>query len=106
MTAQAKRLIETRATQTLQETAYLLGFSEPTSFYCYFKATIIPSISICVSLLGTFAIVMLAGFSLNILTLFALVLAIGTVVDDAIVVVEAVMALQSEGPHSMLNSKH
>ena len=57
-----------------------------------FKATIIPSISIIVSLLGTFAIVMLAGFSLNILTLFALVLAIGTVVDDAIVVVEAVMA--------------
>ena len=57
-----------------------------------FKATIIPSISIVVSLLGTFAIVMVAGFSLNILTLFALVLAIGTVVDDAIVVVEAVMA--------------
>ena len=57
-----------------------------------FKATIIPSISIIVSLLGTFAIVMLAGFSLNILTLFALVLAIGTVVDDAIVVVEAVEA--------------
>ena len=56
------------------------------------KATIIPSISIIVSLMGTFAIVSLAGFSLNILTLFALVLAIGTVVDDAIVVVEAVMA--------------
>ena len=56
------------------------------------KATIIPSISIIVSLLGTFAVVSLAGFSLNILTLFALVLAIGTVVDDAIVVVEAVMA--------------
>ena len=56
------------------------------------KATLIPSISIIVSLLGTFAIVMVAGFSLNILTLFALVLAIGTVVDDAIVVVEAVMA--------------
>ena len=37
VTAQAKRLIETRATQTLQETAYLLGFSEPTSFYRYFK---------------------------------------------------------------------
>ena len=57
-----------------------------------FKATIIPSISIIVSLMGTFAVVSLAGFSLNILTLFALVLAIGTVVDDAIVVVEAVMA--------------
>ncbi|MGX8695443.1 MAG: efflux RND transporter permease subunit [Prevotella sp.] len=61
------------------------------------KATIIPSISICVSLLGTFSIVMLAGFSLNILTLFALVLAIGTVVDDAIVVVEAVMAKMEGG---------
>ena len=62
-----------------------------------FKATIIPSISIIVSLLGTFAIVSLAGFSLNILTLFALVLAIGTVVDDAIVVVEAVMAKMESG---------
>jgi len=62
-----------------------------------FKATLIPSISIIVSLLGTFAIVQLAGFSLNILTLFALVLAIGTVVDDAIVVVEAVMAKLETG---------
>ena len=61
------------------------------------KATIIPSISIIVSLLGTFIVVMLAGFSLNILTLFALVLAIGTVVDDAIVVVEAVMAKMENG---------
>ena len=62
-----------------------------------FKATIIPSISIIVSLLGTFAIVSVSGFSLNILTLFALVLAIGTVVDDAIVVVEAVMAKMEGG---------
>jgi len=61
------------------------------------KATIIPSISIIVSLMGTFAIVSLSGFSLNILTLFALVLAIGTVVDDAIVVVEAVMAKMENG---------
>ncbi len=61
------------------------------------KATIIPSISIIVSLLGTFTIVQMAGFSLNILTLFALVLAIGTVVDDAIVVVEAVMAKMENG---------
>ncbi|MDD7303319.1 MAG: efflux RND transporter permease subunit [Prevotellaceae bacterium] len=57
-----------------------------------FKATIIPSISIIISLVGTFACLSLAGFSLNLLTLFALVLAIGTVVDDAIVVVEAVQA--------------
>ncbi len=62
-----------------------------------FKATLIPSISIVVSLLGTFAIVKLAGFSMNILTLFALVLAIGTVVDDAIVVVEAVMGKMENG---------
>lgn len=55
-----------------------------------FKATIIPSISIIVSLVGTFACLSVAGFTINILTMFALVLAIGTVVDDAIVVVEAV----------------
>ena len=57
-----------------------------------FKSTLIPSISIIVSLVGTFACLVAAGFSINILTLFALVLAIGTVVDDAIVVVEAVQA--------------
>lgn len=57
-----------------------------------FKSTLIPSISIIVSLIGTFACLTAAGFSINILTLFALVLAIGTVVDDAIVVVEAVQA--------------
>ena len=62
-----------------------------------FKATIIPSISICVSVLGTFAVVKAAGFSMNILTLFALVLSIGTVVDDSIVVVEAVMAKIESG---------
>ncbi|MCQ2309923.1 MAG: efflux RND transporter permease subunit [Bacteroidales bacterium] len=65
-----------------------------------FKSTIIPSISIIVSTLGTFAVVKLAGFSLNILTLFALVLSIGTVVDDAIVVVEAVMAKLEGGAQS------
>lgn len=62
-----------------------------------FKATIIPTISIIVSLIGTFTVVNLAGFSLNLLTLFALVLAIGTVVDDAVVVVEAVMAKLESG---------
>ena len=56
------------------------------------KSTLIPSISIIVSLVGTFACLVAVGFSLNILTLFALVLAIGTVVDDAIVVVEAVQS--------------
>ncbi len=56
------------------------------------KSTLIPSISIIISLIGTFAFLSIAGFSINILTLFALVLAIGTVVDDAIIVVEAVQA--------------
>jgi hydrophobe/amphiphile efflux-1 (HAE1) family protein len=56
------------------------------------RSTIIPSISIIVSLIGTFAFIYIAGFSINLLTLFALVLVIGTVVDDAIVVVEAVQA--------------
>ena len=68
------------------------------------RSTIIPSISIIVSLLGTFAIVKIAGFSLNILTLFALVLSIGTVVDDAIVVVEAVMAKLETGYKSVHNA--
>ena len=62
-----------------------------------FKATIIPTVSIIVSLVGTFAFIYLAGFSLNMLTLFALVLVIGTVVDNAIVVVEAVQAKFDEG---------
>ncbi len=57
-----------------------------------FRATLIPAISIIISLIGTFAALQIAGFTLNLLTLFALVLAIGTVVDDAIVVVEAVQA--------------
>ena len=56
------------------------------------RSTLIPTISIIVSLVGTFAFMAVAGFSINLLTLFALVLAIGTVVDDAIVVVEAVQA--------------
>lgn len=56
------------------------------------RATIIPSLAIIVSLTGTFAFLSIAGFSLNLLTLFALVLVIGTVVDDSIVVVEAVQA--------------
>ena len=62
-----------------------------------FKSTLIPSISIIVSLIGTFACLSVAGFSINILTLFALVLAIGTVVDDAIVVVEAVQSKFDSG---------
>lgn len=64
------------------------------------KSTLIPTISIFVSIIGTFAVMSLIGFSINLLTLFALVLAIGTVVDDAIVVVEAVQAKFDEGYQS------
>ena len=56
------------------------------------RSTLIPTASILVSLIGTFGFLAFAGFSINLLTLFALVLAIGTVVDDAIIVVEAVQA--------------
>ena len=58
------------------------------------RATLIPAVGIIVSLIGTFAFMKVAGFSVNLLTLFALVLVIGTVVDDSIVVVEAVKARQ------------
>lgn len=57
------------------------------------RSTLIPSITIPVSLFATFAVMLALGYSLNILTLFGLVLAIGLVVDDAIVVVERVLAL-------------
>ena len=56
------------------------------------RSTFIPLIAIFVSLVGTFAFLYAVGFTINLLTLFALVLVIGTVVDDAIVVVEAVQA--------------
>ena len=56
------------------------------------RSTLIPLVGIIVSLIGTFAFMAIAGFSINLITLFALVLVIGTVVDDAIVVVEAVQA--------------
>lgn len=61
------------------------------------RATLIPAIAIVVSLIGTFAFLYVAGFSLNLITLFALVLVIGTVVDDAIVVVEAVQSEFEKG---------
>ena len=61
------------------------------------RSTVIPTISIIVSLVGTFAFLAVAGFSLNMITLFALVLVIGTVVDDSIVVVEAVQAKFDDG---------
>jgi len=61
------------------------------------RATLIPSLAVPVSLIGTFAIFPLLGFSINTLSLLGLVLAIGIVVDDAIVVVEAVTAKMEEG---------
>lgn len=64
------------------------------------RSTLIPTISIFVSLIGTFAALYMAGFSINLLTLFALVLAIGTIVDDAIIVVEAVQTRFDEGYRS------
>ncbi len=56
------------------------------------RSTVIPFIAIGVALIGTFAFMSVAGFSINLITLFALILVIGTVVDDAIIVVEAVQA--------------
>lgn len=61
------------------------------------RSTFIPLVGILVSLIGTFAFLYVAGFSINLLTLFALVLVIGTVVDDSIVVVEAVQAKFDQG---------
>lgn len=70
------------------------------------RSTLIPTISILVSLVGTFAFLAIVGFSLNLLTLFALVLVIGTVVDDSIVVVEAVQTKFDEGYTSPYLATH
>lgn len=72
--------------------AFLLVFVVVFIFLQDFRSTLIPAIAVPVSIVGTFFFMNLLGFSINILTLFALVLAIGIVVDDAIVVVEAVHA--------------
>lgn len=70
--------------------AFILVFLVVFLFLQDFRATLIPAIAVPVSILGTFFFMQIFGFSVNLLTLFALVLAIGIVVDDAIVVVEAV----------------
>lgn len=70
--------------------AFLLVFLVVLIFLQDLRATIIPAIAIPVALIGTFFFIYLLGFSINVLTLFALVLSIGIVVDDAIVVVEAI----------------
>lgn len=68
------------------------------------RATLVPSATIPVSLLGTFAVMMALGYSINMFTLFALVLAIGLVVDDAICVVERVMYLMGKQRMSALDA--
>src|SRR6185437_8452597 len=80
--------------------AYILVFLVVLLFLQDFRSAIIPAISIIVSIVGTFACLSLFGFTINLLTLFALVLAIGIVVDDPIVVVEAVNAEMEEGGES------
>lgn len=82
--------------QTLVE-AFLLVLIVVFIFLQNWRATLIPMIAVPVSLLGTFAFFIVMGFSINTLTLFAMVLAIGIVVDDAIVVVEAVAEKMEHG---------
>lgn len=72
--------------------AFLLVFLVVYIFLQDFRSTLIPAIAVPVSIIGTFFFMQIFGFSINLLTLFALILAIGIVVDDAIVVVEAVHA--------------
>jgi len=76
--------------------AILLVFLVMYLFLGSFRATLIPTIAVPVVLLGTFAVLGLFGFSINMLTMFAMVLAIGLLVDDAIVVVENVERIMSE----------
>ncbi|SKB33207.1 efflux RND transporter permease subunit [Maribacter arcticus] len=82
--------------QTLIE-AFLLVFIVVFLFLQDFRSTLIPAIAVPVAIIGTFFFLSLFGYSINMLTLFAMILAIGIVVDDAIVVVEAVHAKMEEG---------
>lgn len=77
--------------------AFILVFIVVFIFLQDFRSTLIPAIAVPVSIIGTFFFLNLFGYSINLLTLFALLLAIGIVVDDAIVVVEAVHAKIDEG---------
>jgi len=86
--------------------AFLLVFLVVFIFLQDFRSTLIPAIAVPVSIIGTFFFLNLFGYSINLLTLFALVLAIGIVVDDAIVVVEAVHAKLEEGADSALKATH
>nr|WP_294895391.1 efflux RND transporter permease subunit [uncultured Pedobacter sp.] len=80
--------------------AFILVFIVVFIFLQDFRSTLIPAISVPVAIIGTFFFLSLFGFTINLLTLFALVLAIGIVVDDAIVVVEAVHAKLDTGYRS------
>ncbi|MEP2278020.1 efflux RND transporter permease subunit [Maribacter sp.] len=82
--------------QTLIE-AFLLVFVVVFVFLQDFRSTLIPAIAVPVAIVGTFFFLQLFGYSINMLTLFAMILAIGIVVDDAIVVVEAVHAKLEDG---------
>lgn len=77
--------------------AFILVFIVVFVFLQNFRATLIPAISVPVAIVGTFFFLNIFGFTINLLTLFALILAIGIVVDDAIVVVEAVHAKLDKG---------
>ena len=77
--------------------AFILVFIVVFIFLQNFRSTLIPAIAVPVAIIGTFFFLLVFGFSINLLTLFALVLAIGIVVDDAIVVVEAVHAHMDAG---------
>ncbi|MDD4637734.1 MAG: efflux RND transporter permease subunit, partial [Bacteroidales bacterium] len=85
-----------QVTTTLIE-AFLLVVLIVFIFLQDFRSTLIPAIAVPVSIIGAFFLLYIVGFSINVLTLFALVLAIGIVVDDAIVVVEAVHSKIEEG---------
>ncbi|HET7002798.1 MAG TPA: efflux RND transporter permease subunit, partial [Puia sp.] len=95
LTASIEKVVETLVI------AYFLVFLVVFIFLQDFRSTLIPAASVLVSIVGTFACLSLFGFTINLLTLFALVLAIGIVVDDAIVVVEAVHAKLDEGYRSV-----
>lgn len=84
--------------------AFLLVFLVVFIFLQDFRSTLIPAIAVPVAILGTFFFLNLFGFTINLLTLFALLLAIGIVVDDAIVVVEAVHAKLDQGYKSPLKA--
>ena len=84
-----------KVVQTLVE-AMVLVFLVMYLFLQNLRYTLIPAIVAPVALLGTFAVMLVAGFSINVLTMFGMVLAIGIIVDDAIVVVENVERLMAE----------